>query len=382
MKTLNPQTPKPQTIYLKPQTLITIMKNFTLITIFFGLLISNGLFAQTINSDVLPEIGDVMNSINADTNGIEPGASGTGIVWDFSNLTPSDDALANVFVDPADTPHNEEFPEADLASEIAVPGIGSTYSYYSLDGDEWNLLGSMSGDVKNDETPNPELVMVAPFNYGASVSDDYQGVMASAASTSYNFGEKTLTFDATGTLLIPNAEFGDAMRVKTIATRTDSTAIGATISLINTTTESYSWYVSGVVGPIVTVTYTSSESETIISGMPPVVTELPSTKSVNFNPDATPGVNAASQIDLSFNVERIYPTPADSEVFVNINSDKNVTVNARLFNLVGRQVAGAEWRVLSGNQIFTFDLSDLPSGIYLLNMEEGKAQGTYRVVKK
>ena len=83
-----------------------------------------------------PQIGDQIFLQFVDHNGLEPGASGAGVSWDFGTLTNADLLMVEV-VDPSLTPYAGDFPDADMAFSTG----GIAFSYNKADNSGMYLLG-------------------------------------------------------------------------------------------------------------------------------------------------------------------------------------------------------------------------------------------------
>ncbi|MDP8207367.1 MAG: C25 family cysteine peptidase [Candidatus Electryonea clarkiae] len=67
-----------------------------------------------------------------------------------------------------------------------------------------------------------------------------------------------------------------------------------------------------------------------------------------------------------------YPNPFNPTVNVSFSLKSNVMVNARVFNLLGQEVAVlADYQMKAGNHSLTFDGADLASGMYFLQFNAG-----------
>ncbi len=85
------------------------------------------------------------------------------------------------------------------------------------------------------------------------------------------------------------------------------------------------------------------------------------------------------QVDLeeeAIQIEKIYPNPADTYVFVNLISDKNSKATFLLYDILGNKVQ--QWNdqeIIPGEQRVRLNLKDHNSGIYLLRMQvEGESE--------
>ncbi|HBX50633.1 MAG: hypothetical protein A2W98_00975 [Bacteroidetes bacterium GWF2_33_38] len=68
---------------------------------------------------------------------------------------------------------------------------------------------------------------------------------------------------------------------------------------------------------------------------------------------------------------RVYPNPADNEIFVNIFSDIECDVNLSIFDITGKEMLSDSYQVHAGNVIKAFDVSGFSKGVYLVKVISG-----------
>ncbi|RPI62981.1 MAG: hypothetical protein EHM44_05920, partial [Ignavibacteriales bacterium] len=70
-----------------------------------ALLFASAINAQIVlNSDRKPVIGDLFTTKYMDTTGVNEGASGSNITWDFSNVTATGEQWTAQYVNPSEAP--------------------------------------------------------------------------------------------------------------------------------------------------------------------------------------------------------------------------------------------------------------------------------------
>mgnify|MGYP006246804443 FL=1 len=74
-----------------------------------------------------------------------------------------------------------------------------------------------------------------------------------------------------------------------------------------------------------------------------------------------------SLVDLSVTLLEIYPNPARDEIFVNYNFDNRPGSKIRLFDVAGKLFK--EVPAAYDHSVFKLDVSDLPTGIYILAIQ-------------
>ena len=182
-------------------------------------------------------------SFDCDTAGVSEGAAGANVTWTIP-LTIHDSLNSNAqALAAAGTPYFSKFPSATdvLLSRSTI----TEYSYYRLTSDSIVLLG-FADSLQTVVYTDPELIDLRTLAFGGSFTDAF-GYTDTVASSGMNLiskinGTKTVTFDGTGTLVVPWKTFSHAMRFKSVTVQTDSTWLGATFASASTiTTTNFSW---------------------------------------------------------------------------------------------------------------------------------------------
>lgn len=177
------------------------------ITLFVFLLLGNFLLnAQiTVTSDDLPGAGSIFPQINDSLpgNNITPGEPGTNMEWDFSSINIHYRDTIN-FMDPANTPYANMFPEANKCVEM---GEDVPYSYIVASPDSVYMVGAVVDtsafrDEMIIEFDPVQLIMLSPTSYGTNFESIY------AFETTMYFGQ-TITLPG-----IPYPVFVDSLKFK------------------------------------------------------------------------------------------------------------------------------------------------------------------------
>ena len=77
----------------------------------------------------------------------------------------------------------------------------------------------------------------------------------------------------------------------------------------------------------------------------------------------------------------IFPNPVKDQLTIQILASATGPGNFSLTDVAGRKLMEAKIVVEKGLNVHTFDLSNLPAGIYYLSYKNGKVQTFKRVVK-
>jgi bacillolysin len=95
-----------------------------------------------------------------------------------------------------------------------------------------------------------------------------------------------------------------------------------------------------------------------------------------------PGIELVPQSfeDKDFNLENanisIYPNPSSGEVNIDFGQETDTAINFEVFNVIGKSVNKG---VINQGKI-TFDLSDHPKGMYIINMVIGESNVVKRII--
>ena len=363
------------------------MKNFTCnLFLILSLFFFSGLVtAQSIPDGVIPEVGDVAHSITGEPENITEGASGNGVTWDFSEMVPSplSETITLTYIHPDETPHAAAFPDADLAIEFPSD-FGSTFSYYDKNNNRLEYIGgeALGTFIYYDE--DPQLVIDATMSGSDSVMDEYKGFTDNSQTQIYTKGTQEFQIDASGTLMLPSGTFPNAVRIVNNAVRVDSSGSEFFMSIITTETTTYSWVIPGQTDPVMSVIYTEGQSETIISGSPPMITEIPLTKSVFYNPNAEGGTTATRNLGqlTGVQIENVAPNPTFGNINIQMKVDQTQLVNFRLSNIIGRTLRNESAMLGSGLKQHQMDLSALPNGTYILSISNENEITSRKVIKR
>ena len=84
-------------------------------------------------------------------------------------------------------------------------------------------------------------------------------------------------------------------------------------------------------------------------------------------------------IEEHINIAGIYPNPTEGNVNVELNLVDNSELTIEVFNTVGQSVKEINLGRRTGNQKITFDMSEQPTGIYILKIRAGNAVVTRKI---
>ncbi len=106
--------------------------------------------------------------------------------------------------------------------------------------------------------------------------------------------------------------------------------------------------------------------------------------SVNHQKDMNPANDRFCISSTSgFDVISIYPNPADETIFLGLHSDIAATALIEIYQSDGKRImTERSFAVAQGLNTLTLDISELSSGLYVINVRSGEAEKSLRIVRK
>jgi hypothetical protein len=334
------------------------MKNTIILLWLFMIIGFSQVHAQTLtykNSGVA--VGDVFSYISADTANVLPGPAGSNITWDFSGLVIGPDIQTSTIISPAATPYSDSFPLANAATKN-----NGNYSYIKCDSTEYTSLGSANSNsvfILSD----PMIYYKYPVSYGYSFTDSF----SADNETMTLKGVQIRNADGKGTMKLAGQNFNNVLRIKSISYRIDSSSFVTTEMNI----VSYSWYDGIHKTPLLSI----SDMQIITS-----FGDTLSDKSVVVSNDIITNIN--KNYALAETKFEIYPNPAQNFITLSFNVENpDVKTTCDIRDLSGRTV---KEQMLSdavhGKNTLRFDLTELPRGIYFVNLLQGNLTARSKLV--
>ncbi|MBK6930050.1 MAG: hypothetical protein IPH12_04005 [Saprospirales bacterium] len=339
-------------------------------------------YAQpTLTNTVFPSIGDQLISAGADTIGVLPGNAGANQTWNFPVLLPSTPPTEDtaIFVTPVGTAYFSTFPDANVA---VVSGGGDFYTYFKKESNKFRYFGGAGAGFTLLYT-DPETILETPLSYNGSFSDTYESVTSSSGITLYTEGQKTVKYDAYGTLTLPTGVYANAMRVKSVHTIVDSTSLGAGY-IVNTITEtSYDWFVNGTPGVLLTIEYESGTSKTVFPPLPPIVAPIPPSKTVIYQKYSVSGVSDPEQSQATITIEPVRPNPAGAMLRVLVQAAENIPdAELSMINTGGQVVYRQALALAPGENSLSIPVGHLMNGVYWLQIRSKQVAKSVAWVKE
>lgn len=176
-----------------------------------------------------PLAGDIIKQdIAENISNFNPGSSGANVTWDFSGLNAPDTGTIMIRA-AADT----NFAMADIYFTQA-----GADAYFATSNDTFQFYGFDAGQVQVSFS-DPEDQIRYPFAYGDSFTDTKLGSSRGFGQTAQRSGNIKVEADAHGTLITPDGNYPNSLRLKYVRHDTDY----FNGSAVNISTDTiYYWY--------------------------------------------------------------------------------------------------------------------------------------------
>lgn len=327
-----------------------------------GTIAATGLLAQpTLSfpfSQDLFEMGPTFNLGDY----VEPGPAGANQVWDFSS-TSFPQVQSTSFEVPENTPFAATYPTADLVGITEDFGTNS-YVFYNFESDGVYTAGIEIGGALEISQPysDERRDLATPLSYQDSYTDMAVFESVSLGFTTEGESEYVLEVDGYGTLITPDATYQNVLRIHIIesTTLTFDPGIGEPF-ITETVLDSYGWVIDGYPVPILLT------SQQTTDGQP----DGGQSRYVSGEALNTDEFNTLSGVSL-------YPVPAVDFINLDLGENPSGAATIRIYDIRGAVVKEFTQGMA---QITRFDVSDLPSGFYSINIQTEEGMATKHFTK-
>ncbi len=325
---------------------------------------------------------------------ISVGSAGTSQTWNMA-------ALVHHTIDTSSVVPYASAPNAlfSSASFVVIQGPQNFYGYavnsasgMSLIGGHAviNIQGTMT-PINQTNTP-AEILFNFPTSYNSTFNNNYvtnakfyyghtiSGFMIDSIHQKQTI-RKTVLADAWGTLTTPLAGGPyNVLRIKETKIIHDTTTVYAFGQWANVpggagftadSTVTYSWWANGIGTAIATATMDSTGAVKTVQWL----------KSLPIN---TAGINEFS-VGNNFS---IYPNPAENQITIELTVPKTLgtakeDVVINITNELGQLVKRENLKqITSGKNEMTYDVSDLRSGLYFIEIQNNNTSVTRKFIKQ
>ncbi len=311
---------------------------------FFGLALN----AQTLTeANHSPLAGDLFTNVQCDSTGVTPGASGTGITWNFSSVIAHTAIVNNFTAAPTSTINPYPVPGIAVASSI------NNISYYTSSPAFLKYWGGniIAGPVGGNLIFSmPAISAVYPMSINSTSSSVTGGTINVSTPLSLNgtfTGNSGVLADATGTIILPFGTFNNVIRVVTTQTIIFTTALAnGTITQMN-----YDYYSTTVKPALFTISTSTLNVPTF---------GAPSTQTVvtRFVP-STVGINETGKL---INDLQVYPNPSTTNV--NFVTKHEEAKSIMVYDVTGNLIVAQDFN--EGK--LKLDVSNFSTGLYIYNI--------------
>ncbi len=323
--------------------------------LFIGLALSITLGAQTILDYSTHAIKAGTTNPMSFCEYLDPGAAGSDITWDFSELKKTKELDAVI----SSALASENFSDFSN-SNVELQEFKNNF-YLEVDNTGMRMVGYKSAcNCSKIKYTTPFEKMRYPFKY----NDSYSGTLA---GDYYNddtkngsmSGTYSVEADATGTILLPgNVSYDNTLRVKTTRNYTREFT-GATQDVeINT----YRWYINEHRYPLLVLTEIKSE----VDGRSSVKYQAA------YNNEVIE-TNLPNNVSLASSDLTLYPNPSSGNLSVKINSTLAGDVTMNIIDVSGKLVSQIDKKSIKrGENLIDLStyVSDLSPGSYILMINQ------------
>lgn len=288
-----------------------------------------------------PVVGDIKNIKGFDTVAVFPKNTGTGQIWNFSNLVSNSFTETTTYTTVAASPSPALFTNANIAAHRTTE-----WEFYKSNASTFDYAGMIfqNGDIVNFSNLGTEYSW--PISYGSTYTDTFTATQTSGTMTINWVGSIYYSAVGSGTVILPGGgTFNNCLLViSTVSVL--MTAGSFTQSMVM---NDYEFFSSGYKFPIVYNQY-----QTITSG-----TTVTKQVSIELNSAALPVGIKENTISSNAGII-VYPNPANTELNITLsNSMDNYSVV--LSDMSGKTL-------VEKTNIKSLDVSNIQKGIYILTV--------------
>lgn len=360
------------------------MQQKSIFTLLFALGLNAYAWSQPImQTNVLPDIGDQVTLVTADTINANPGPAGANKTWNFANWHPEAGTTPQIeqYVAPAGTPYANQFNGATIVGKVLDDTI--TYAYYKEQASSFTYLGSGSLAYLQTYT-DQDVQLKFPLNYNNSFPEAFAYITdANSGFPFYSKGARNLTYDAYGTLTTPLGTFQNAMRYKGVSSQIDSASFSGLEIVNHTNITTYGWLVAGYPNALAVIYYIDYVSETRIPGFDTIVTVVPVQRSASYASSATVGAYEQAKGVEGISGISLGPVPATDQITLRFECSRpNATLKIGISDVLGRELQVETLETATGLTEWQTPVNHLPAGQYYLTMSDGKGLVVQKWIKQ
>ena len=321
--------------------------------------------AQTLTqSNHAPMVGDMFQTVDCSTVGVNPGGNGTGQTWNFSSVSVLSTTVTQNGVTVASTGSASAYPSASMALSRGT-GTNTFYSSSTSSLSYWGGNEEMGGQQVTLTYTSPAVYATYPMSFGSTASAATGGSVVSVAGPGTFSGSSTVTATGTGMIMLPGGyNFNNILKVATTQTMLASIPIG-TAALSQ---DKYDYYSALSKYPLFSITNST------LSTMFGTTTETMVTINNNYT---TVGMAESPNTALS-NVS-VYPNPAKDNININFTNENAENFSYQLVNVLGQSIRQQSVPAIKGETLYNVNLDGIESGIYFVKLTVGNKVSVTRI---
>ncbi len=333
-------------------------------SLFAAAICISGLNAQTLTqANHAPIVGDVFQTINCTTVGVNPGPNGAGAVWNFTAMTVLTTTTTNNGVTVASTGSASTYPSASVAVQSGTNG-SSFYSSSPTSLSYWggNIIVGGQNVIMAYTTAAPYASY--PMTLGTTATASVAGTNTSIVGVGTFTGTSTVTGAGTGTLMLPGGyNFNNVLKVVTSATLAFTTPFGPGGTYNQ---NKYDYYAPTSKYPLLsisneTITGAGTTTETVVT----------------INSNYTLGMKESASEKLSNVIA--YPNPAKDNINLNFNNENAENASYEMVNVLGQTIRTQNIPTVKGETLYNINLNGMESGIYFVKLSVGNKTSVTKI---
>lgn len=318
----------------------------------------------TINADDTPDYGDIYSSLSTiDLVTVNAGPSGANQTWTIPEYDWYEEPAVTVFINPAQTPHHDLFPTANMATsnEDWETNPLSAMIYSRIVSSGYWLLG-MVIDTMDLVYDAESLVMPFPVTYGSSWTSVTRWEIV-AGPVSIVYVDSVLNnVDGWGTL---NTELGSWSALRNFEHHWSTIIYPPPLPPMTDEWVGYTWLTNDAMAG---ASYESESGDT--------------------NPNFTQGYAGIGRmgplaakpergpIVEKFSLSQNYPNPFNPSTVLPLSLEKAGTVTVSIYDATGRLVSSEVHELTAGPHELPVDGSSWATGTYFARVSAGGQQQT------
>ena len=310
-----------------------------------------------------PAAGDIFASLPLDTASVQPGTPGANKTWDFSSLVFIYNPIWDNYITASSTPYFSAFPNANIASFTNL--VSGEYYYHKTSSTAWEIHG-YANNLYEFPYSNIHQIITYPFTYNSVLNDTYGGTTSHSGLTIVRTGTYYKKGIAYGGLILPTGNFSNILLNETLDDYTDVMSGGATQSTRYKTIE-YSWNSPAYKFPLLYKRIV----EIYVDGT------LQSTLALAQVSTAVSGIGSTSDDGRI----AVYPQPATDQLNIGFHEIPKGELLIECYSVSGQKISRLfHGRPDSGQSVFTFDVSGMKAGIYLIKIQSENGSITRKFI--